>query len=396
MQKVILIKYGEIALKGKNRHIFESSLVKNICLAFGSGVIVLEKQRGRIYLRLTEKGFWYYQELLSRVFGIIGFAEAFRLPLDSNISEIVEIIISCIRKLKNQSLTFCIDSRRSFKNFHLDSLEINKLIGKKVLQCFPSFKVDLNCPELTIFIEIRKEGVFGYTNFDYMKGSGGLPVGVGGRGLLLLSGGIDSPVAGWALLKRGMLIDAVYFHSFPYTGEKAKQKVIDLARVLTRWKLRAVNLYIPYFTQVQELVNKRCPESTWTIIHRRFMIRICEKLAVPSYQALITGENLGQVSSQTIENIAVINKVTRLPILRPLISLDKQDIINLAEQINTFQISKRPYPDCCSLFAPKRPETKAKEEEILEAEKLLPIESLIAQALEKMEVVQVTSDKLTF
>ncbi|WP_264770144.1 tRNA uracil 4-sulfurtransferase ThiI [Coxiella burnetii] len=390
MKKVILIKYGEIALKGKNRHLFESSIIENIRLAIGEGAPPIEQCRGRLYLQFTtEKDISCYREALKRVFGVVGFALAYRLNLEINLEEMEEVLIKHLRKLESKSLAFRVDTRRTVKSFPMDSMEINKKLGALILQHFPKWQVNLNNPELTIFIEVRDEGLFIYTTEDHKDGLGGLPVGVGGRGLLLLSGGIDSPVAGWTLLKRGMMIDAVYFHSFPYTGEKAKEKVIDLARVLTSWKLRAINLHIPYFTKIQETVNKMCPESTWTIIHRRFMMRIAEKLTKSTYHTLITGENLGQVASQTIQNIAVINQATNLPILRPLISFDKNDIIKIAEKIGTFRISKRPYEDCCALFAPKNPETKANEEAILKAEENLPLNELINEALEKMETLRI-------
>ena len=390
MKKVILIKYGEIALKGRNRHQFESSMVENIRLATGANAMAVEKQRGRFYLHLSEeKQVPHYSEALQRVFGIVGFAVADRLALHADLEAVERVILQRIKTLESRSLSFRIDTRRASKLFPLDSMEISKKIGTMVLSHFPHWKVNLNNPDFSIFIEVRDEGIFIYSSDDCGKGPGGLPVGVGGRGLLLLSGGIDSPMAGWTLLKRGMAIDALYFHSFPYTGEKAKEKVVDLTRILTRWKLRAIHLYIPYFTHLQETINKNCPESAWTILHRRFMMRIAEKVAKSSYHALITGENLGQVASQTIQNISVINKVTDLPILRPLISFDKQEIVKMAQQIGTFRISSRPYQDCCTLFSPKNPETKAKEGEILKAEEKLPFDLLISETLEKMEIIRI-------
>lgn len=392
MKKVILIKYGEIALKGKNRYQFELSMIKNIRLATGEHSIAVEKKRGRFYLHLSEeKQVAYYSKALKRVFGIVGFSVANRLTLHTNLKTVEKAVLQRIETLGSNSLSFRIDTRRASKLFPLDSMEINKKIGAVVLSRFPHWKVNLNNPDFSIFIEVRDEGIFIYSSEDYRKGPGGLPVGMGGGGLLLLSGGIDSPVAGWTLLKRGMAIDALYFHSFPYTGEKAKEKVIDLTRILTRWKLRAIHLYIPYFTHVQETINKNCPKSMWTILHRRFMMRIAAKIAKSSYHALITGENLGQVASQTIQNISVINRVTDLTILRPLISFDKQEIIKIAQKIGTFHISSRPYQDCCTLFTSKNPETKAKEEEILKAEEKLPFDALISETLEKMKIIRINS-----
>lgn len=397
MKKIILVKYGEISLKGRNRHFFESMLLDNICLATGLVRKNIKHHYGRIYISLEENAdIVAYEKALKKVFGIVGFAIAYELPITDRVDDLKPILTELLQKQVFHSIqTFCVDTRRIKKDFPLESPQVNSILGGVVLEKFPHWQVNIKHPDLRICLEIRPEGVFIYLEQNAVRGPGGLPIGVSGKGLLLLSGGIDSPVAGWSLMKRGMLIDAIYFHSFPYTGEKAKEKVIDLAKVLAQWKLRPVQLCIPYFTKIQETINAQCPEDYWTILHRRMMVRIAEKIATGAgpdghyYQALITGDNLGQVASQTIHNIAAVSAATHLPILRPLISFDKQEIITLAEKIGTYAISKRPFADCCTLFAPKNPQTKSIPAEIIAAEKYLDIESLITESLEKMEIIKV-------
>lgn len=397
MKKIILIKYGEIGLKGKNRYFFESKLMENIRLATGVSRHHLKHRYGRIYLYIEDdQQTIRYEQALKKVFGVVGFAPAVELPLTHDRDALNRLIIELLKQQDLQSITsFSIDTRRIEKSFPLTSPAVNSALGAMVLEHFPQWKVNIKNPDICVCIEIRSEGIFVYLDQQAATGAGGLPVGVSGNGLLLLSGGIDSPVAGWSLMKRGMLIDAIYFHSFPYTGDKAKEKAVDLARVLTQWKLRAIQLYIPYFTKIQETINQSCPQASWTILHRRFMLRIAEKIATGAsrdgryYQALITGDNLGQVASQTIQNIAVVSQVTPLPVLRPLISFDKQEIITVANRIGSYAISNRPFADCCTLFAPKNPQTKGTLAEIVDAEKNLDIEALVNEALEKMEVIVV-------
>jgi thiamine biosynthesis protein ThiI len=397
MKKIILIKYGEIGLKGKNRHFFESMLMENIRIATGVGARDLKHYYGRIYLRLTdEQQLIACERALKQVFGVVGFAQAFELPLTDNIDSLKPLIIELLQQQATaQTATFSIDTRRIEKNFPLESPAVNCALGGVVLENFPHWKVNIKQPDIRVCVEIRAEGMFVYLDHQSTKGPGGLPVGVSGKGLLLLSGGIDSPVAGWSLMKRGMLIDAIYFHSFPYTGDKAKEKVLDLAKILTQWKQRAIQVCIPYFTKIQETINQNCPQDSWTILHRRMMLRVAEKIAHGAspdghyYHALITGDNLGQVASQTIQNIAVVSQATHLPILRPLISFDKQDIVTLARQIGSYTISNRPFADCCTLFAPKNPQTKAVAAEIIAAEQKLDIDALVNEALAKMEIVKI-------
>lgn len=397
MKNVIIIKYGEIGLKGKNRYIFESMLMRNIRIAGGFKQNTVYSRYGRIYAdtnnKITPENYLQLQEKLAKVFGIIGFSRGIKLPFDTELETLKQLALEQVQQsITSKDKCFKVETRRAAKRYSLNSTQMNMELGGAVLQDYSHLKVNLTQPDLTLHVEIRDEGIVMYTNHHSVPGPGGMPVGASGNGLLLLSGGIDSPVAGWMMMKRGMPIDAIHFYSFPYTGEKSKEKVIDLTKVLRLWKLQPLTLYIPYFTNIQVEINKTCPQSLWTILHRRMMMRIAEKISHNNakgikYHALITGENLAQVASQTIENIAVINQATKLPIVRPLIAFDKQDIIEWSHKIDTFRISTLPYEDCCTLFAPRSPETRAKEHEILAAEEKLNVDLLIEEALEKMEVI---------
>jgi thiamine biosynthesis protein ThiI len=394
MKKVILVRYGEIGLKGKNRHFFESALMNNIHRATQIPLNQIVLRFGRIYLYRENTDCF---EALKKVFGLVGFSVAYKLTLTESLDELKKTAVQLVAELKNaKHRGFKVQTRRPNKRFQHDSMEINRELGGAILENFADLKVDLHHPDLTIFVEIRDEGIFIYSDNELEKGPGGLPVGVSGSGLLLLSGGIDSPVAGWMMMKRGMPLDAIHFHSFPYTGEKSKEKAVDLARLLAQWRLHPFTLYIPYFTNIQVTINKTCPEDMWTILHRRFMMRIAQRIAEKynckgkAYEAIITGESLGQVASQTISNIAVINKALELPVIRPLIGFDKEEIIQRAEAIESFRISKQPFEDCCTVFAPKRPKTKSREADVLRVEMKLDIEALIAEALEKIEILNIS------
>lgn len=408
MKTVFLIRYGEIGLKGKNRGDFEKALLDNILEATGTNSDNTRRHHGRIYMLIADEAVHFdrpeivaKQQALSRTFGIVAHACAYRLPASADVETIqqgVDQLLAATQSLSDR--TFRIKAKRTNNRFPLSASQINQQMGEYVLTNHRNWQVNLDNPDLSIYIEARAEGIFLYSNRYNEKGPGGLPTGVSGKGLLLLSGGIDSPAAGWLMLKRGMEIDPVYFHSYPYTSNKAKEKVIDLAKVLVEWKARPMTLYIPHFTQLQVAINKKCPQSTWTILHRRFMMRISERIAhqkadqsATRYQTLITGENLSQVASQTIDNIEVISETVNIPILRPLIGYDKQQIVSLADDIDTFEISKTPYVDCCHLFAPENPETKARLYKIERAEQALDSEQLIDEALREMEVITLEPSK---
>ncbi len=400
MRTVILLKYGELALKGLNRSRYEKALMNNISAATRIPRNKIVSRRGRMYIRFEEGSTSSSPEVqdalqnLKYVLGLVGFSPAYEMKSDSTLEEIGE---TCLKVIPNiESATFKIDSRRSHKAFPHNSKEINERLGGVILKNKPNWKVKLKNPDIAIYVEARSEGVYVFTNLMEKRAHGGLPVGTSGRALTLLSGGIDSPVAGWMMQKRGVLTDCVYFHSYPYTGNKVKEKVIDLATKLVKWKQQDLKLFIPYFTKIQAEINKTCPEPLWTILHRRFMMRIAEEIALMKikennkrYQALITGDNLGQVASQTIYNIGVIDQATELPIFRPLLGMDKQEIVSIATEIDTFDISKQPHADCCTVFASRRPQTQGRISEAVEAEKLLNIEELIEESIQKMEIIKI-------
>ncbi len=384
MEKVILIKFGEIWLKGRNRSVFVDHLVDNISAITGAEKKDIAAEEGRIYVNFNHDNDKIFKNL-STVFGITGFVEAAKLPID------YEALKEEVLKLtKNAKGSFRISTRRSMKKFEKNSEEINEEIGEKVLEQNKNLKVDLENPDLEIFIEVRREGIFLYTDKDEKEGPGGLPVGVSGKGLLMLSGGIDSPVAGWHMMKRGMPVDAVYFHSPPYTGDKTKEKILDLAKELSKWRPEPVTVYVPYFTEIQEKTSKETPDPLLTLIHRRYMRYIAEEIAEKNgYKALITGENVGQVSSQTVENIAAVSEGAKYPIFRPVLGNDKEETIRLAKEIDTYRLSILPYEDCCTTFASENPAIKTKTEDLLEVEENFDTENLIKNALDKMEVYEV-------
>ncbi|GBC77609.1 putative tRNA sulfurtransferase [bacterium HR08] len=387
MTHAILIRYDEIGIKGKNRPEFVRRLVENIRRATGLSKEEVQVEWGRIYLHPSGDP----QKLCDRlaaVFGVKSCSVALVVPHE--LERICEAAVELARRaVARGARTFKIEARRSFKAFPMTSMEINRAVGRAVLHALPELRVDVHAPDVTIEVEVRSEGVFLCT--ERIAGPGGLPVGVAGRALLLLSGGIDSPVAGWMLMKRGVAVDAVYFHSPPYVGEKAKEKVLELGRILARWRADALTLYVPPFTEIQVEVSRVAPPPLWTILFRRFMHRVAERIAEQyGYGALATGESLGQVASQTMENLACVDAVTRRLVLRPLIGLDKAEIVRLARAIGTYEVSILPYEDCCVLFAPRHPETHARRERVEALEARLDVPRLVESALERLEIFSVT------
>lgn len=385
-ERLILVRYDEIGIKGRNRSEFVKQLAENIRRVTGLKRERIHIHWGRLYI-LTDNNQAELLPPLSRVFGIRSLSPAVRLPLDMSAVE-QEAVRVAEREYEQGARTFKIETRRSLKTFPLTSLDVNRCLGTAIQRAIPRFRVDVHHPEVTIGVEIRQEGILLFT--QWIEGPGGLPVGINGRALVLLSGGIDSPVAAWMTMKRGIAIDVVYFHSFPYTGDKAKEKVIELSRCLSRWKGQAVTVYVPSFTDVQMEISRRIPPPLWTVFHRRFMYRVAERLALEhSYGALVTGESLGQVASQTLENLTCVEAAVNILVLRPLIGLDKAEIVALARRIGTFDISILPYEDCCTLFAPRHPATRARRDRVEQLEKKLGVEGLIATALNQMEIVSV-------
>lgn len=385
MDKVIIIRYGEIALKGLNKRFFEDKLVNHIRHALTDlGKLKVYKEHSRIYVDVEN---YNENEIINRVkkvFGVVSISPAKRFSVDMDLIKktVLEEVRS--RKVEEKIKTFKIQSKRADKKFPILSMEVSREIGAFVLKNLEDLSVDVHNPDLRVDVEIRNDA------FVYSKkinGFGGLPLGTNGKALLLLSGGIDSPVAGWLVGKRGVDIEAIHFHSHPFTSERAKEKVMDLARILSiycgKFKLYSINL-LP----IQKAINEKCPEGEMTILSRRFMMQIAERVALRSgCDALVTGESIGQVASQTIKSLQVTNAAVNLPVFRPLIAMDKVDIINLAKEIDTYETSILPFEDCCTVFLPKRPVTQPKLEKILSSENLLNVDELINEVIDNMEEV---------
>lgn len=391
MYQSFLIKYGEIGIKGKNRHVFEEALVRQIEYALKAveGEFRVFGERGRIYVH-AESSFDYDDTLaaLQRVFGIVAICPM-RWEEKADFEQLAQDVVRYIADTyPDCSQTFKVFTRRADKTFPMDSQEINSELGGRILDAFPSMRVDVHRPELELHVEIR-EKVNLYS--ETYPGPGGMPVGTAGKAMLLLSGGIDSPVAGYMIAKRGVCIEAVYFHAPPYTSERAKQKVIDLARIVARYS-GPIRLHIVNFTEIQLYIYDKCPHDELTIIMRRYMMRIAEHFAKEDHcLGLVTGESIGQVASQTMQSLAATNDVCTLPVYRPLIAFDKNDIIAVSEKIDTYETSILPYEDCCTIFVAKHPVTKPNVNVIRRSERRLSeqIDELVKQALETTEILLV-------
>ncbi len=391
MYKSFLIKYGEIAIKGKNRYLFEEALVRQIRYALEpvEGEFAVRRLQGRIYVDAL--GTYDYDEVteaLSLVFGIVGICPVV-LTEDEGFDALVKDVCAYMQKVyPDKNKTFKVHARRARKNYPMDSMELNAALGEKLLSAFPNLKVDVHHPDILLCVEIREKiNIYSVE----IPGPGGMPVGTNGRAMLLLSGGIDSPVAGYMTAKRGVAIDAVYFHAPPYTSERARQKVVDLAGLVARYT-GPIWLHIINFTDIQLAIYDKCPHDELTIIMRRYMMRIAEQIAKDTEcLGLITGESIGQVASQTMHSLAATNEVCTLPVYRPLIGMDKQEIVEIAEKIGTFETSILPYEDCCTIFVAKHPVTKPNIRVIKKHEHNLDevMEDLLKTALETKEVVVV-------
>lgn len=389
MKKAYLVKYGEIAIKGKNRYLFENTLIDHIkgrLAKIGSFKVV--KEQGRIYIEPLEA----IEEddivgVLTKIFGLVGICPVMVLD-SSDFNHIKEMAKQYIEEEYNQyDFTFKVEAKRAIKTYFLNSMEIAKEVGSYLLDHFPTLKVDVHKPQVKLWIEIRNNT---YIYSKIIKGLGGMPVGSNGKAMLMLSGGIDSPVAGWMIAKRGVKLDAVYFHSHPYTTDRAKQKVIDLAHQIAVYTGK-INLHIVPFTEIQLHIYEKCPHEQLTIIMRRIMMRIAESIAKSNKGlALVTGESIGQVASQTVQSLAATNAVCNMPVFRPLIGFDKQDIVDISEKIGTYETSILPYEDCCTIFVAKHPVTKPNIESIEKSERYLEqIDEMIERAIEDTEVVVV-------
>ena len=384
-----LIKYAEIALKGKNRYKFEDALVHQMKLALKrvDGEFRVNKTQGRMYVDcLSEYDFDEVVGALSCVFGITAICPVVKVE-DEGYKKLSEDVIKYIdEEYPDKNKTFKVFARRARKNYPMNSNELNCELGGDLLDAFPGLKVDVHNPDIELTVEIR-ESIFIYSK--QIPGPGGMPIGTNGKAMLLLSGGIDSPVSGYMIAKRGVRIDAVYFHAPPYTSERAKQKVVDLAKLISRYT-GPINLHVINFTDIQLAIYEKCPHDELTIIMRRYMMRIAEMIAKENdCLGLVTGESIGQVASQTIQSLAVTNEVCTLPVFRPLIGFDKQEIITISEKINTFETSILPFEDCCTIFVAKHPVTKPNLNIIKRSETNLAdcIDGLVEEALRTDEVI---------
>ena len=394
MYKAFLIKYAEIGVKGKNRYLFEDALANQIKYALKKcdGEFQVRKTQGRIYVdAMTDFDFEDTVEHLQRVFGISAICPVVYVE-DEGFEKLCRDVIAFLDSVyPDKNKTFKVNARRARKNYPKDSMTINMDLGEAILNAFPEMHVDVHKPEIMLNVEIR-EKIYIYS--ETIPGPGGMPVGTGGKAMLLLSGGIDSPVAGYMIAKRGVKIDAVYFNAPPYTSERAKQKVIDLAKIVSRYT-GPIYLHIINFTDIQLYIYEKCPHEELTIIMRRYMMRIAEKIAQETEcLGLITGESIGQVASQTMQSLAAPNEVCELPVYRPLIAFDKLDIIDISEKIGTYETSILPYEDCCTIFVAKHPVTKPNLKIIKRHEENLAekIDELVDTALKTDELIIVSEN----
>lgn len=384
MKEIILIKNGELALKGLNRSSFESVLAKNIRRRFRYlGRVEIKCMQSTMTIEPMSEDFDMQEaiDILKRVFGIAAFQRAAAVEKDMDI--ILKTAPEYLREQLELAETFKVEAKRSDKKFPLTSPEISRAVGEAVLKKFHHLKVDVHNPDLTVTVEIRDRNAF--IRGNQIKGAGGMPVGTGGKACLLISGGIDSPVAAWMMSKRGVVLDAVHFASPPYTSPQSEQKVHDLLRQVSKYS-GDIALYTVGFTKIQELIRDNCEEEYFTLVMRRFMMRIANKIAEKSdCSALVTGESLGQVASQTMPALACTDSVSDIPVLRPLVAMDKEEIIGVSRKIGTFDISIRPFEDCCTVFTPRHPRTNPKKEQLDEAERSLDIEALVNEAVENVK-----------
>lgn len=386
-----LLKYGEIGIKGKNRYLFEDALVRQIRFALRDvdGDFHVHKSQARIYVDC--EGEYDYEdtvEHLKRVFGIVGICPVVRME-DRGFEELKKDVVAYMDEMyPDKKLTFKVEARRARKSYPKTSMEINCDLGEAILEAFPETKVDVHHPEVMLNVEIRHE-IYVYSQI--IPGAGGMPVGTNGSAMLLLSGGIDSPVAGYMISKRGVGLEATYFHAPPYTSERAKQKVVDLAKLVSKYS-GPIKLHVVNFTDIQLYIYDQCPHDELTIIMRRYMMRIAEHFAKKDgCLGVITGESIGQVASQTMQSLAATNDACTMPVYRPVIGFDKQDIVDIAQKINTFETSIQPFEDCCTIFVAKHPVTKPNVDVIRRSEEKLEekIEELMREAIDSVEIIEV-------
>ena len=387
-----LLKYGEIGIKGKNRYLFEDALVRQVRYALKDveGTFNVYKSQARIYVDC--EGEYDYDdtvEHLKRVFGLVGICPVVRIE-DQGFDQLKKDVVAYMDEVyPDKKLSFKVEARRARKSYPKTSMEINCDLGEAILDAFPETHVDVHKPDVMLHVEVRNE-IYVYSQI--IPGAGGMPVGTNGSAMLLLSGGIDSPVAGYMISKRGVGLEATYFHAPPYTCERAKQKVVDLAKIVARYS-GPIKLHVVNFTDIQLYIYDQCPHDELTIIMRRYMMRIAEHFAkADGCLGMITGESIGQVASQTMHSLAATNDVCTLPVYRPVIGFDKQEIVDISEKIDTYETSIQPYEDCCTIFVAKHPVTKPNIEVIRRSEEKLAekIDAMVQEAIDTVEVIEVT------
>ena len=388
MNEIFLLKLGELVLKGLNRRSFEEKLMSNIRRRLAPyGKFRIYTRQSTTYVEPQNndcdmEGAW---NALTKIFGIVGLSRA--RACDKTPEAMLETARTYFDGQLRAAKTFKVESKRADKSFPMTSIQLSQWVGGELDELYPDLQVDVHDPELTIHLEVRDYAA--YVHADPEPGAGGLPVGMGGKAISLLSGGIDSPVASWMMAKRGVQLEMVHFFSYPYTSEEAKQKVLDLAKLLTPWCGRLTVHVVP-FTAIQEELRRKCPEELFTVLMRRFMMRIAEAVAARcGAGAIVTGECLGQVASQTMEAMRATTAVCSLPILRPVVGMDKEEIVRIARKINTFETSILPYEDCCTVFTPRHPRLRPVLGELEAAEAALDVEGLVKAAVDGIERIQV-------
>ncbi len=388
MNDVILLKLGEIVLKGLNRRSFEQKLMNNIRYRLERiGKFKVTLMQSTVYVEALDEGADMDEafEALGKVFGIATLSRAAACEKDAQ--SIAELCISYLRREMLSAESFKVEAKRADKSFPMTSIQLSQYVGSALSDAYPDCSVDVHSPELTVHVEVRD--IAAYVHSAPTQGAGGMPLGSNGVGVTLLSGGIDSPVSTYMISKRGVRLIPIHFFSFPYTSQQAKDKVIELARELCDYCGRMTLEVVP-FTHIQEEIRDKCPEEYFTLIMRRFMMRIADRIAVSNgAKAIVTGENLGQVASQTMEAMAVTRAVTQLPILQPLIGMDKEEIVRMARKIGTFETSILPYEDCCTVFTPRHPKTKPHIEDVEQLEAALDVEALVDEALSGIERIRI-------
>ncbi|MCI5971421.1 MAG: tRNA 4-thiouridine(8) synthase ThiI [Anaerococcus sp.] len=386
MDWFLAVSFGEIFLKGRNRNTFYKTAINNIKRNIRDiGYDDMFQESSKLYIKADRDKFDRLIKEIKKVFGIVYISEVVRC--EKTVEDISKTSIDIVKYYNfDKDMTFKVESKRTDKSFALTSPKLSAKIGGDILEKYNDLSVDIHKPDFTVFIDVKSKA---YIYIKRVEGLGGLPLGSGGEGLLLLSGGIDSPVAGFLMAKRGMNINAIHFHSYPFTSKRAHQKAMDLAKILSAYTGK-MTVYSVNLAEIYKAISKNCPRRETTILSRRFMMRIANKISEKySYQALITGESLGQVASQTIESVSVINDSSKLPILRPLIAMDKKDIIEISEKIDSYDKAIEPYDDCCSIFAPDSPITKPKLKYIEKSEENLDIGELENQAIDTMEIIEI-------